>query len=273
MSASIISSIPKIYKHLLPEIFFADLPKETLATCHDCIMCKDWESKKARDEKYFTPKGKCCTYYPSIPNYLVGSVLEDTSSEIKEGAQRVRSIIDKRVGISPFFLKAPVLYNKKYSAFARLNFGRSRDLICPLHDQSNGMCTIWQHRNSVCSQWYCKSVGEKDGLAFWTTSSKYLSFVEQLLATYAASSLEVPLPGNWSEVLNADDLNGNVDSNKYSEIWNQWENREVQFYKEAYRLINDLSKQRFEELFSKRLEPLHADILEKKILFEKASNR
>ena len=251
----LIDQMPSIYRGLLPQVFFDPTPKETIATCHDCIMCKDWEVKKARGEKYFTPQGKCCTYFPSIPNYLVGSLLLDESDDVIDGRSRVSSLITKKIGVTSLGLRSSVLYNKKYKAFSKFNFGLANDLICPLNDRSSGNCTIWPHRNSVCSMWYCKSVGGRTGQEFWREAQQYLTAVEKMLSIYAADQLGINVKHFLSEGvrLQADDMKGNIDQEKYSRIWQQWENREQAFYVECFKVINSLDSETFESRFASRL--------------------
>jgi hypothetical protein len=255
MNQPIIDSLPDIYKSFLPSIFFADTPKETIATCHDCIMCKDWEGKKARGEAYYTPQGKCCTYYPQIPNYLIGSLLSDTSEAMQEGVSRVQEIIRSKVGITPTFLCPPVAYAERYKAFYQFNFGLAGDMICPLNDRSNGNCTIWKHRNAVCSQWFCKSVGDQIGRNFWDASRDYLDGVEQLLSIYTAKELGIKIPKEYKDSFQADERKGGFDEEKYQRVWGEWYGKEEWYYKECNRLVSELTSEKFEEFFSNRLEP------------------
>lgn len=269
MYQPIINSLPQLYQNFLPKVFFEETPKETLATCHDCIMCKEWEAKKARGEKYFTPKGKCCTYFPAIPNYLIGSLLSDTSPEMKDGVSRVKEIIKSKKGITPTYLRPPVAYHEKYKAFSKFNFGLAHDLICPLNDQSNGNCTIWKHRNAVCSQWYCKSVGAKAGKAFWDASRDYLNKVQQLLAGYSAAKLGIDLLANSKGRKQPDDRKGIIDEELYLALWGAWVGKEKEFYIQTYELINGLDHEKFEVKFSKKLNGSFEEMKKKKDAFQK----
>lgn len=270
MNQPIIDSLPQLYKNFLPEIFFESAPKETLATCHDCIMCKDWEAKKARGEKYFTPQGKCCTYFPAIPNYLIGSLLSDKSAAMKEGVSRVKEIINNKIGVTPTFLMPPTFYIEKYKAFSKFNFGLANDLICPLNDRSNGNCTIWHHRNAVCSQWYCKSVGAQAGKQFWDASRDYLNKIEHMLAKYAAAQLDLILKGIPKEERLVDDRKGNLNYQNYKRLWAKWYGQELRFFQRAYEVINSLDRDGFESNFSKQLQEPFELMQQKKKLFNQA---
>ena len=53
------------------------LPDESRATCSDCAMCKPDSgfTPDADDDQVRFIRNGCCTYYPDLPNFLVGQVL------------------------------------------------------------------------------------------------------------------------------------------------------------------------------------------------------
>ena len=60
--------LPITMKHLLPDEFAKDAPKERLATCDNCVMC----SKGGRKEGWqgYNSATKCCTYHPTLRNFF-----------------------------------------------------------------------------------------------------------------------------------------------------------------------------------------------------------
>src|SRR4051812_16099723 len=62
-----LQSLPQVYQNLLPEELLRFELSETLATCNSCAMSP---------EKYKAHL-KCCTFEPYLPNFLVGSILEN----------------------------------------------------------------------------------------------------------------------------------------------------------------------------------------------------
>ncbi len=270
MNQPIIESLPELYQNFLPNIFFEETPSETIATCHDCIMCKDWEAKKARGEKYFTPEGRCCTFFPTIPNYLIGALLSDDSESMKEGVSRVKDIIDSKVGVTPYYLRPPVAYTAKYKAFSKFNFGLASDLICPFNDRSNRNCTIWKHRNAVCLQYYCKSVGAKTGKSFWNATRNYLSKSEELLSAFACHQMGVRSTAKEYSNLRADGLDGKVNITRYQSIWGDWIGREVEFYKKTFSLVDELDTKSYATRFAKYLKTELTVMKDRKSEFESA---
>ena len=138
-SNTILKDLPTLYENILPDFFQKRIPEEQFATCSNCSMvCKD-KDISTLSAKPFNEKYKCCTYYPSLPNYLIGGALIDQS---QKGRHILKSKIKERVVVTPFGLPAPgdylVLYDKKSGAF-----GNSRKLLCPYFLEDSGQCGIW----------------------------------------------------------------------------------------------------------------------------------
>ena len=53
------------------------IPREKTAKCGSCVMCDGPDFAARRDVWLFDPRVKCCTYYPDLPNFLVGSIMSD----------------------------------------------------------------------------------------------------------------------------------------------------------------------------------------------------
>jgi len=76
---AILDSLPVLYADLFPDFFRKEVPAETKATCAWCAMCPSSASGAVESvdgvSRLFRPDTKCCTYYPKLPNYLVGAIL------------------------------------------------------------------------------------------------------------------------------------------------------------------------------------------------------
>ncbi|HYL82493.1 MAG TPA: hypothetical protein VEU07_16870, partial [Candidatus Acidoferrum sp.] len=70
------SPLPPLYGRWMDDLLPGPIPRETAATCDDCAM---WPGPgdQPRSDFFFLPETKCCTYIPTLPNYLVGRILED----------------------------------------------------------------------------------------------------------------------------------------------------------------------------------------------------
>src|SRR5580658_8141270 len=146
--------MPPAYGPLLSGIFDRPVLAETRATCGDCAMCdKHGGSRAAVDLEtaFFRPDIKCCSYHPTLPNYLGGAVRADESPELSIGRDRIRQKIAARIGVSPEWLAAPRKFLVLLEAARESSFGRSEALLCPYYESKEGKCSIWRHRESVCA--------------------------------------------------------------------------------------------------------------------------
>ena len=88
MSASLRSHLPEVYRSRLPAFFDRPPIVETRATCSDCAMCDKAgpaEAVAPVGGGFFRPEVKCCSYHPTLPNFLAGAALQDASSGGAEG--------------------------------------------------------------------------------------------------------------------------------------------------------------------------------------------
>ena len=80
----IVDLLPPLYAGLLPAVFRRRIPEESLADCTRCPMCRRPGEPRAPRGNYFRPDARCCTFYPSLPNYLAGALLEDRSAALRD---------------------------------------------------------------------------------------------------------------------------------------------------------------------------------------------
>jgi Fe-S-cluster containining protein len=246
MSATLRQGLPAVYAPLLPAFFDTPAPEETKATCSACAMCpKDG----APDEGvvYFRPDTKCCTYFPRLPGYLVGAILRD--GEMAEGQRRIRARIAGRVGVTPRWLAPSRKYSLLFEASRESSFGRSRSMLCPYYDDGGGLCTIWKHRESTCSTFFCKYVAGADGRAFWRSLDTYLRRLEARLSEHALRALAPDLvePALPNGRLTLDELEDRPPS-AYADVWGAWAGREEELYVGAYEIVAALDREAFERV-------------------------
>jgi Fe-S-cluster containining protein len=272
--------LPDLYRKILPEFFEELLPIETFATCNDCAMCLKADQDPLPGTDYFKPNVKCCSYYPKLPNYLVGGLLADNNPGMDEGRKRIRERIRKRLGITP--QAADVL--KKYSVLIKSgglkSFGKNISLICPYFASDGGLCSIWKFRDSMCSTYFCKSIAGKQGLKFWNVLHNYLNQVQDILSWYALDALNCDVRAIWEYVnsrqndeLGPEDLDEiPPDDETYRHLWGEWFNREEEFYRECYRVVESLSKEEFErhagimhKIYLKRLQDARNNVVNPRI--------
>lgn len=251
MADSLRAKLNPIYTELFPDLFDRPEVVETRATCDTCAMCDHGQLAPVAMD-YFKPDAKCCTYHPSLANYLVGAILADESAELAEGRRRLRAKIAARIGITPKFVAASRKYNLVTTAARGSGFfGRSKVALCPYFDrENNGRCTVWQYREAVCSTYFCKYTAGKPGWAFWDAMKGYLSTVEKMLAHWSAMSVDgtVTEPDIERFTLTAEDLEDLPPKEAdYARYWGKWVGREEEFYIACYQRVSKLEKAEFSQ--------------------------
>ena len=241
--------LPPIYGPLLPGFFDRPAIVETRATCADCAMCdKSGTEPASLLVAFFRPDIKCCSYHPTLPNYLVGAALSDDAPELALGRQRIREKIARRIGVTPAWLSAPRKYLVLLGAARESSFGRSDALLCPYFERESGGCSIWRHRESVCATFFCKHVAGASGHAFWAAVRSYMEHVERTLARHAAQSVApgVSEPDQPRNLLTREDLEDRPPHDAdYARYWAEWSGREEAFYVECAKHVRALGREDF----------------------------
>lgn len=239
--------IPKIYNDLLGNIGERTVSYESFATCGDCAMkCATKASQP------FNQDLKCCTFFPKLPNYLVGSIISAEGTNI--GKTRILGLIERKTGVDPSGLFPPKKYQFLYSGGLG-SFGNSRSLVCPYFDLTSKSCSIWDNRDSVCSTWFCKHVSGDAGKLFWDKFRDYLGYQEWMLSSYAATNLGLPRgtfnqfiknTDLWLTARDMDDLPPTDE--EYLQAWGVWAGRELEFFTQAYEIICKLSSSSMKQI-------------------------
>lgn len=244
------AALPPLYARWADALLASPVPAETRATCEDCAMCAPGGEHPEGNAQYFSPRVKCCSYLPRLPNYLVGRALEESDLAFSAGRATLEKRIDDGIGVSPLgLLQSPrimLLYRNTPSAF-----GRSQALRCPhFLDEGGGRCGIWRSRNSVCATWFCKHERGAGGMTFWNRFRDLLMAIEKSLAVWCV--LESDLDSAALELLyrtsESADRGGALTTDELDErvpadarwIWGGWYGREREFYRECARRVDAL---------------------------------
>jgi Fe-S-cluster containining protein len=248
MADSIRGSLPPSYKHLFNTFF--DRPKvvETRATCERCAMCNHGDPSPVTME-YFDSSTKCCTFWPALPNYLVGAILADETPEMAEGKRRIRNAIAKRVGVTPWQMARPRKMSLLMQGYADV-FGRARSLKCPYYDDNNpeGTCSIWRHREVICMTYYCKYSGGMRGYDYWNALKEYLGHVQRILSKNAATVVDrkVVEPQFKKNILTLEEMEDLPPKDSdYAAWWGPWVGREEDFYLRCHEWVSNVSPAEF----------------------------
>ena len=188
--------LPPLYAPWIEEVLGGPVPEESHATCSSCAMCPPTNAKAVTTSlTEFDPGSKCCTYVPTLPNFLVGMVLDDDSGLTEPGRISIEARIADGAGVTPLGLQADPRYALIYKHAGGEAFGRTAGMRCPHYLPANGRCGIWRHRNAVCATWFCKHERGMVGKQFWDTLRQLLTLAERHLAMWAAAQLGEPLGG------------------------------------------------------------------------------
>lgn len=176
--------LPDIYQQILPSDFLNLNPQETKATCSNCLKSRPGPDVAA---PYYDARLKCCTYYPFLPNYLVGAILTEASDAglETEGSSRIRGLIRERRFTLPIGVCAPPGYQEKFNATRSEAFGRDPELLCPFYIFKTGQCGVWRHRGHECATFFCTSSYGQRGESFWHEVRNLLHYTEMYLSQEA----------------------------------------------------------------------------------------
>jgi hypothetical protein len=226
------------------------IPAETNATCHDCAMSPR-AGEAPGNTFFFKPASKCCTYWPELPNFLVGRILADEDPALAAGRARVAGSLQS-INCTPRALRAPVAWRVLYRGGSGDVFGRAQALLCPYYQEEGGLCGIWRHRESTCATWFCKHVRGAVGRQFWRELQELLERVEQQLAAWCMLELDpgpealgrwfaLPADRNSPQPLDTAQFEGAADPAERRALWGRWWGREREYFEECAALVAPLS--------------------------------
>lgn len=233
------SSMPHHFGKWLGQLLDGPIPDETEATCSDCSMCKPMVEQTLSDHR-FNPETKCCTYFPYLPNFLVGKIFLDEDPAFAVGRQTFLKVYHEGSAlITPLGVDPPLSYQQRYSPDMP-GFGQQLEMRCPYYlNESGGLCGIWKYRNSKCATWFCRYVKGQSGFEFWTSVEQFLSMIQKGLSRWCMRQLDT-LPA-WQQ-----------------QTWGKWSGRHVEYFQECSRLVDTLHWQDVTAIVGEGVENLAA---------------
>jgi hypothetical protein len=218
----------------------------------------------------FSAVVKCCTYLPTLPNYLVGAILEDPEVDPR-GKESILRRIERGVAVTPLGLGQTGAFKQVYETGLPEVFGRAEALRCP-HYLDDGGCGIWKHRNSICTTWFCKHQRGQVGFQFWMAFRDLLTAIESELTVWAAGQAGIPAavlaelirqpPPSARRPL-AEELTEEPSGTVHAKLWGNWRGRETEYYVETARLIAGLSWKDVLKLGGSRLRLLARHVMDR----------
>ncbi|MES2642353.1 MAG: hypothetical protein V4850_22915 [Myxococcota bacterium] len=212
----------------------APVPDEPRSTCSDCAMCRPVNPATPA----FSPSVKCCTFQPSLPNFLVGAALSDERTSDHARAALRRRIAERR-GATPLYLERTPA--EEHTQETRKDgYGQDPSMLCDYYEA--GRCGVWAHRDAVCSTFWCLSDRRAVGMRFHDATKHLLGRVEEILAIWNVRAL---LPGRVDALVQLDERPrryalGELPGARTGDslglptrrrIWGPWVGREEEFYR------------------------------------------
>ena len=256
------SVVPQLYDRGICELLQARIPEETEATCMDCAMCGTKDKLRTELDTLFHEKTKCCTYFPSIPNFLAGKILLDEDPSFAAGRARFQAHMLTFTVATPLGVSAPPAESARYGALTK-GFGQDTDLRCPYYfENGGGLCGIWKYRDAKCTTWFCKHIRGQAGRNFWRAVFELLHALEGKLSVWCIHQLHAgselfrelfPLSSvdletfqkqqsffyHYSHLPNV--RNRSTAAQAMLQTWGDWVSNERCFFEECSRLVDRLA--------------------------------
>lgn len=230
--------LPEVYQPFFDESLWNFSLAEKKATCEACIQAP---------HKYKADL-KCCTFWPFIPNYIIGSLLLSREEKYAVAQKVIRDLIQNHRFVLPLGVVAPPEYQRYFKKNKSKIFGQSESFLCPYYLKDKNHCGIWIFRGSVCASFYCESSYGKKGNLFWQAFENYLSYLEMALAEEVLVYSDYS-PRELSSQLEY--LDGNRETltpTTYEKIWKHHLNKEEEFYINSAKFVNDLPKTQISDI-------------------------
>lgn len=236
------------------------VPHEFLSTCGNCPML----NIKRQETVPFSKSTKCCTWFPFLPNYLVGAILNDDDPLLIEGKKRILDNLINNYNVTYFGIFPSDKFQKGFSKLLIKDFGRDEKCRCDFFMDGKVNCSIWKYRDAVCSTWYCKPIANITGSVFWNYTKFYLAnFQDYLLAEVLDSQMlnyEAEFYRNHKILIKKDQLNFKKNIGQFR-IFNKYRTIEerVNFFIECYKALFKINTSALKKYFSKH--PLFNQLL------------
>lgn len=252
--------LPPLYKGFFPASFWSSELAETKATCQQCIQVP----------KKYDADLKCCTFWPFIPNYIVGQILINKDQKYKEAQDIIVKHIEARHWNLPMGLVAPSDYQVNFKKNKLKIFGRDQTFLCPYYSKTNNNCSLWLYRGSVCTGFFCESSYGKPGHQFWQQFENYFSYLEMGLSQEVLVYKDFS-PRNVNEQLEYLMLGKKVKitTAQYKKIWKHFYQKEKDFYIQAAEFVTQMSASQKKEILGETGTEIRDQML---AAFEKAKS-
>ncbi len=235
--------VPEIYSNFFNEKLLNLNVTEKKANCSNCNRSRD-----RRFSYLYQPNLKCCTFYPLVPNFAIGGILQNQLP----GAIILKEKIKNRQFSLPLGAFPTLKFQYEFMNLEFTDFGTREDLLCPYYNKLENNCNIWQFRGVVCTTYFCVSDRGPSGQNFWKNMSDYLSYVEMCLAEECLVQLDFS-PRDLSDQLTflnrtewtaEETVQNFLNAADFKKYWNGYTDFQ-EFYLKCFNHVASLSKKEF----------------------------
>jgi Fe-S-cluster containining protein len=246
---------------------------ELRATCSDCIQARG-------PTAIYKNSLKCCTFFPFLPNFAVGVVLESDLPSRKWVEARLAGHLDTdsrmsrgEAVVTPLGFLPSLVYQRRFQSRQPDGYGNDASLLCPFYVSQGGLCGIWSARPSPCLTFFCESSYGLKGVEFWARFEKWLSFVELTLAREALTRLgfidsEIALSQRFLPRYSAPDPHGYTGERlKFEEerSWLEFGSERARFFQNCQQAVLELNENEVRELLGPEGEAWERELLEERL--------
>jgi Fe-S-cluster containining protein len=211
---------------------------------------------------------KCCTFFPFVPNFLLGAILKSNLPGRTRIENEIQKIVLGESIYSPLGLLPSITYQKRFHSKQPDGYGNDESLLCPHYVKSTGGCGIWSERPSPCRSFYCESSYGLAGSEFWAKFEKFVSLLELTLAQEALLQLgfdsdEIKLSTRFLPRYHSPDPHGYQGEKLKVEAQRAWlEFKDpAEIYKRSHEIVTSLNPTDAKQLLGAEGEKMENDLL------------
>jgi hypothetical protein len=189
---SALAGLPEAVFAIAPELRQIEGLSEPRAVCSACPVSASGETF-ARQPHMFHADARCCTYHPTLENWLAGRALRHPVS-----ATLIRKRLQQRDG-----LRVDAIAPHADASVSQKEFGRVLEKRCPYWVGGELACGIWHHRTEVCRTWHCRYSDGERTRNVWFSVKNLMCQVSAQLTAYCSRHSESPAAGASAEEIEA----------------------------------------------------------------------
>jgi hypothetical protein len=247
-------TLPAQNDRWMRELLGETVKPERNATCSNCAMCEGGGTGERPMARFrFQPDIKCCTYQPVLPNYKIGGVLAEEGPYAEQARALMRARMQGGREVNPLWIGNAAERDGLDASLTGMT-GVHSEQRCP-HllntDEPGGTtCSIWNHREAVCSTWWCRYDRGFRGLSFWSSLRFLFRSIEYALSMWCCLEDDLDTDALYLLMGMVGVPKGARVGNEVSraQLWGAHAGQEEAFYIRCHERVKDLTWQQVLEI-------------------------